>query len=108
MIKEQSRTERAVKAERMRRRLASRIVGLRQKKGMNQDTLSERLGVQRARLANWESARHAPPVEDLVALADVLEVSVDALLTGRDLLEEADARRARAVAGLAEILEQLR
>jgi len=71
-----------------RRGLAARLVGLRQRKGWNQQVLADHAGVSRYRLAKWEAGRHAPQAEDLVALGKALEVSVDELLTGRNLLTQ--------------------
>jgi len=71
-----------------RRGFAARLVHLRRRKGWNQQELADHAGVSRYRLAKWEAARNAPPAEDLVVLSKALEVSVDELLTGRNLLTE--------------------
>jgi transcriptional regulator with XRE-family HTH domain len=73
---------------RVRRGLAARIVGLRQRKGWSQEMLADRLAVPRERLAKWEAGKHAPPPEELIRLSEVLAVSLDELLAGRNRMEE--------------------
>jgi transcriptional regulator with XRE-family HTH domain len=70
----------------LRSAMAARVVLLRQRKGWSQETLAARLDVPRERLANWEIGRHAPPEDILVKLGEVLEVTVDELLTGHNPL----------------------
>jgi transcriptional regulator with XRE-family HTH domain len=38
--------------------------------------------VSRERLSKWERGRNEPPLDRLIALCDVLEVSIDELMTG--------------------------
>lgn len=73
----------AVQARCFRRAIGARIVRLRQVRSWNQFDLADRLDVPRDRLAKWESGCHVPSAEALLVLSDVLEISVDELLTGR-------------------------
>src|SRR4051794_9197877 len=75
----------AAQGRRFRRGLGARIVRSRQRRGWSQEKLADRLNVGRERLAKWEAGCHAPPAEALLALSEVLEVTVDELLTGRRL-----------------------
>jgi len=63
--------------------MGERILRLRKRWQWSQGELAERLGVTRERVGNWERGENAPPVEALVALGEVLRVSVDELLRGK-------------------------
>ena len=63
--------------------MGERILRLRKRWQWSQGELAERLGVTRERVGNWERGENAPPVEALVALGEVLRVSVDELLGGK-------------------------
>jgi transcriptional regulator with XRE-family HTH domain len=63
--------------------MGGRILQLRKRWQWSQGELAERLGVTRERVGNWERGENAPPVEALVALGEVLRVSVDELLRGK-------------------------
>ena len=56
---------------------------LRKAKKITQKKLSEVLGYGYTAIANYESGRNEPSLQDLVRLADFLDVSVDELL-GRE------------------------
>jgi transcriptional regulator with XRE-family HTH domain len=66
-----------------RREIGLRIVALRQERSLSQTELADLLGVPRERLAKWEGGHHAPPPEDLIALAAVFGVTTDEILIGR-------------------------
>lgn len=63
-----------------------KLQGLRQKAGMSQDALAERLNVSRQAVSRWERDETMPETEKVVALADLFEVTTDYLL--RDQTEE--------------------
>ncbi len=63
--------------------MGERILQLRKRWQWSQGELAERLGVTRERVGNWERGENAPPVEALVALGEVLRVSLDDLLRGK-------------------------
>lgn len=62
---------------------AKRIKYLRQTKELNQVQLSEKLGVAKQSVSNWENDNIMPSVEMLEKIADFFNVSTDYLL-GRD------------------------
>ncbi len=66
-----------------RRELGRRIVQLRKRRRWSQGELAGRLGVTRERVGNWERGEHAPPLEALAALGEVLRVPLDELVLGR-------------------------
>ncbi|WP_295587454.1 helix-turn-helix domain-containing protein [uncultured Oscillibacter sp.] len=53
---------------------------LRQKAGMSQDALSERLGVSRQAVSRWERDETMPETDKVVAMADLFSVTTDYLL----------------------------
>jgi transcriptional regulator with XRE-family HTH domain len=79
------------------RDLGARIARLRSEKGWTQPDLARRLEVSRERLSKWERGKHEPPLDMVMALCDVLEVSIDELVTGSPAPE---------VAGYVELLQE--
>lgn len=63
--------------------LGKRITGLRKRRSWSRLKLARRLGVPRSRVGFWERGEHAPPIESLVALSEVLDISLDELVMGR-------------------------
>lgn len=88
--------------------MGRRIVQLRKRRKWSQGELAKRLGITRERVGNWERGDHAPPLEALAALGEILRVSLDELVSGkrkgRWLSEE---ERKRVVGLLAELSELL-
>ena len=64
--------------------IASRLAELRQEQGLSQEALAERLGVSRQAVSKWERAEASPDTDNLIALAEQYNVSLDALLLGRE------------------------
>lgn len=60
-----------------------RLKELRLKKGLTQTELGEKVGVKQNTFTNWENGKREPSFENLVKLADLLEVSLDSLF-GRE------------------------
>lgn len=60
-----------------------RLKQLRQKKGLTQQKLAEILGIKRNTYSDWENGKTEPGFENLIKLADLLEVSLDWLF-GRE------------------------
>lgn len=52
----------------------------RQKAGLSQEQLSEKLHVSRSAVAKWETGKGMPDIENLKAAAQLLNVSIDYLL----------------------------
>ena len=82
---------------------------LRQKAGMSQDALAERLNVSRQAVSRWERDETMPETDKVVALADLFAVTTDYLL--RQSAEEPQAAQTAASAPRRdsgrEILERL-
>lgn len=60
-----------------------RIKQLREAAGLSQRELGKRIGISGPAVAMWESGENRPSLTNLEKLADVLGVSIDAIL-GRD------------------------
>lgn len=60
--------------------LANNIRELRKQQGLTQEQLAEALGVTVGAVYKWENARSTPDVTLIMELADMFQVSVDALL----------------------------
>ena len=60
-----------------------RLKELRLKKGLTQTELGEKVGVKQNSFTNWENGKREPSFENLIKLADLLEVSLDWLF-GRE------------------------
>ncbi len=64
------------------------IASLRQRKGLTQAELGDRLGVTFQAVSRWERGESLPDTAILVDLARVLETTVDNILTGGERLSE--------------------
>ncbi len=60
----------------------ARVKDLRKRKSWTQKQLAATLDVRFSQLNKYESGLHAPPLDNLVQLAEILDTSVDYLLTG--------------------------
>ena len=61
-------------------RFAARLKMLRENTGLSVDELSEKSGIPRQTLYDWESTKASPPVKELPKLAETLGVKVRTLL----------------------------
>lgn len=57
--------------------VGKRIKALRKTRGLTQEQLAEKLGVQRATISNYEIGRRSPHLKELEKIAGVLGVSLD-------------------------------
>jgi transcriptional regulator with XRE-family HTH domain len=64
--------------------LATRLRELRARHQLTQDRVAQQLGVHESAVSRWESGSRFPTGEDLIALSDLFQVSIDHLL-GRTL-----------------------
>lgn len=63
-------------------KVGNQIALLRKNKGLTQSDLGERLGVTFQAVSKWERGETLPDTSILVDLADILETTVDFILTG--------------------------
>lgn len=63
---------------------------LRKQRNLTQEELAEALYVSRTAISKWESGRGYPNIDSLKAIAKFFQVTVDALLSGEELLTIAE------------------
>ena len=71
--------------------VGEQIAVLRKGKGLTQNDLGERLGVTFQSVSKWERGETLPDTAILVDLADVLETTVDFILTGGERILPSEA-----------------
>ena len=54
-----------------------RLKELRKNKGLKQQEIAELLGIKRNTYSDWENGKTEPSFENLIKLADLLEVTLD-------------------------------
>lgn len=62
-----------------------KIKQLREEKGMTQQTMADKLFVTRQAVSRWESGSRYPDIYTTKKIADILNVSIDELLSGEEL-----------------------
>lgn len=67
----------------MNQTLGKRIGALRREKGLKQDELAEKLGVSPQAVSKWETDQTCPDISLLPLLAQILGITVDELLSGK-------------------------
>lgn len=67
--------------------LHEKLQQLRKQSGLTQEELAEKLYVSRTAISKWESGRGYPSIDSLKALSKFFSVSIDALLSGDELLD---------------------
>ena len=68
--------------------LGEKIKEARKQCGLSQEQLAEKLAVSRSAVAKWEANNGLPDVDNLKALAQLLNVSVDYLLDDGEAIDE--------------------
>ncbi|WP_020415406.1 helix-turn-helix domain-containing protein [Microbulbifer variabilis] len=71
----------------IRQAFGKRLKELRKQKGWPQKELASKLDIRYSHLNKYESGMHAPPLEKLIQLADIFEVSLDYLVMGQPMEE---------------------
>lgn len=63
--------------------VADRLCELRKNRKLSQEQLAEKIGVSRQAVSKWERGEASPDTDNLIALADVYDVSIDEILIGK-------------------------
>ena len=63
--------------------VGNRLCELRKSRKLSQEQLAEKIGVSRQAVSKWERAEAAPDTDNLIALAEIYDVSIDEILTGK-------------------------
>lgn len=69
---------------------AEKLQELRKRKGLTQEELAEQLYVSRTAISKWESGRGLPNIESLKEISKFFSISLDALLSGEEILAIAE------------------
>ena len=67
----------------------NKLYELRKQKGFSQEELANRLNVSRQTISKWEVGESTPDMENLVAISELFEISLDELVRNK-VPEEAD------------------
>lgn len=76
----------------MKKSLGALIAEARRKKGMTQLELAEKMGVTDKAVSKWERDHSCPDVNSLPQLAEVLGLSIEELLQGKNEKQPADSK----------------
>ena len=83
---------------------SEKLQQLRKQKELTQEQLAEKLYVSRAAVSKWESGRGYPNLDSLKDIAEFFGISVDELLSGRELLDAAKAEKRQALGRLSGLI----
>lgn len=64
--------------------IANRLVALRKENGLSQEELASKIGISRQAVSKWERAEASPDTDNLILLARLYHISLDALLATDD------------------------
>ena len=73
--------------------LGKKIKMYRKNKNLSQKNLAEKVGVSRQTLTKWESNKSAPSTENLITVADVLDVPMNDLISDNPISESNETNR---------------
>ena len=64
--------------------LGQRIIRLRTERGMSQGDLADTLDISRQSVSKWENDISTPELDKLIRLAELFDLSMDALILGKN------------------------
>ena len=64
--------------------LGQRIIRLRTERGMSQGDLADTLDISRQSVSKWENDISTPELDKLIRLAELFDLSMDALILGKE------------------------
>jgi transcriptional regulator with XRE-family HTH domain len=73
-------------------KISRKIKALRKTRGLTQEQLAEKLGVQRATVSNYEIGRRSPHIKELERIASALGVSLEYFGVGGNEVHDLIAR----------------
>ena len=79
---------------------SEKLQQLRKQKELTQEQLAEKLYVSRAAVSKWESGRGWPNLDSLKDIAEFFGISLDELLSSKELLDAARAEKKQALGRL--------
>lgn len=67
-----------------------KLYKLRKQKSLTQETVANELNVSRQSVSLWETNQSSPSIENLIALANLYQVSLDEIVVAKDLKDYKD------------------
>jgi len=67
---------------------ANRFIALRKKNGYSQEELAEKIGISRQAVSKWERGESSPDTDNLIALSQLYQISLDELLYAQETEEQ--------------------
>ncbi len=74
--------------------LCEKLQKLRKQEGITQEALAEKLYVSRTAISKWEAGRGYPNIDSLKAIAGYFNITVDELLSSKELISVAESTTA--------------
>lgn len=71
----------------LRKAFGKRLKELRKQKSWTQKELANQIDIRYSHLNKYENGMHAPPLEKLIQLADIFDISLDYLVIGLPMEE---------------------
>ena len=68
--------------------ISEKLKEARQKSGMTQDQVAEKIMVSRATVSHWENGKTLPDIVSLISLSDLYSISLDELVKGDSKMTE--------------------
>lgn len=68
----------------MNQQIGEKLYQQRKAAGFSQEELAEKIGVSRQAVSKWERGESSPDTENLIALAQLYEISIDELIMGEN------------------------
>ncbi len=62
--------------------IGNKLKVARKNKGLTQEYVSEKLGISRQTLSNWENEKSYPDIVSIIEISDLYDISLDELLKG--------------------------
>nr|MCR5522762.1 helix-turn-helix domain-containing protein [Clostridia bacterium] len=68
--------------------ISEKLKEARQKAGMTQDQVAEKIMVSRVTISHWENGKSLPDIVSLISLSDLYNISLDELVKGDSKMTE--------------------
>lgn len=68
--------------------LGERLKEYRQREGLSQEQLAEKLCVSRQAITKWENDKGVPDIDNLIAIRRILGISLDELVMGEERIKD--------------------
>ena len=72
--------------------IGKNIKNLRESHGMTQDQLSQKMGITRQALSNYEREINTPDIQTCISIAEIFNISLDEFLLGREFKKTEEAQ----------------